>query len=90
VLGWTASLKLHGKRIDGIDWHAKYKDPDGNMRFGWHRHEFDISTRDDKFRVPVDGFDGIERRVQFIGHALTVMGILLNEVDHGTGELQFG
>jgi hypothetical protein len=90
VVGWTASLKLHGKRIDGIDWHARYRDKEGNWQSGWHRHDFDIGTRDDKFRIPVDGFDGIDRRVQFIGHALRVMGILLNEADHGSGELQFG
>lgn len=34
VFGWTISLKLHGKRIDGIDWHAQYTDTAGNRQSG--------------------------------------------------------
>lgn len=41
-----------------------------------------IGTQDDKFRVPVGGFDGMDRRVQFIGHALRVIKITLNEADY--------
>jgi len=89
VESWSASLKLHSKRIDGIDWHPRYFDRYGVERNGWHRHDFDAVNLDDKLRVPVDGFDGIDSRRQFLGHALRTIGVVWNGVDHGTDELPF-
>ena len=36
IEGWAIALKLHQIRIDGIDWHSRFCDPDGYKHHGWH------------------------------------------------------
>src|SRR5262245_36848933 len=37
---WAVSLKLHGLRIDGIDYEGSYKTATGEKGSGWHRHKW--------------------------------------------------
>jgi hypothetical protein len=90
AVGWTISLKLHGVRIDGIDWHAFYTDPGGNQQQGWHRHLYSSATKSaDGQRLPVDGFHILKNRRDFLIRALSEMKLLLSGVDYGADELPF-
>jgi len=92
VVGWSIALKLHCIRIDGIDWHRTFVDPNGVEHHGWHRHEFDQRSKSaDKRRIPVEGPDvsmaldmGIN---QFLIRTLSKLRISLSGVDHGNYEL---
>jgi hypothetical protein len=56
MVGWSIALKLHQIRIDGIDWHSAFCDPEGTKHHGWHRHA--LTKRN---KVPT-GSDGRRRR----------------------------
>ena len=91
-VGWTISLKLHGVRIDGIDWHNKYDDPGGNECHGWHRHSYNARQQTaDHVRVPITSLDDVNERTTFLIRAMSELRISLNSEDaHGTDELPFG
>lgn len=66
-LGWTMSLKLHGIRIDCIDYEAKYRLKGGGIGRGWHRHVWDPDEESSKrLKVPVSDLDGITSRDEFL------------------------
>jgi hypothetical protein len=88
VRGWTISLKLHKERIDGIDWEPYFDDQTGNKSSGWHRHEWDQRRRTAKsIKNPVQGFDSVKSREDFIIRTLKEMRIQLNKVDHESDKL---
>jgi hypothetical protein len=91
--GWTISLKMHDTRIDGIDWHATFTDPQGVKHKGWHRHQYDAKSKTaDHARYPVQGFEELEGdamgRYRFLVRALKQMRVTLDTADHGQDELQ--
>lgn len=58
-ISWSASLKLHRKRIDGIDYETRFKTTDqgGEWASGWHRHEWDrIAQSADRRKASTDRF----------------------------------
>ena len=86
--GWSVALKLHGIRIDGIDWHNRFRDPEGNTHHGWHRHRFDQKARSaNNCRWPTAVLDGASDRTQFLIRTLKELNILFSGVDHGNYEL---
>jgi len=88
VVGWTIALKMHGVRIDGIDWHGSFTDPQGNKQQGWHRHSFSQTTHSaDRQRHPISALEGVTTRTQFLIRTLKEMKILVSGVDHGNYEL---
>lgn len=88
VLAWSIAMKLHCVRIDGIDWHAKYDDPAGNVQRGWHRHRYNSKQGNaDKDRYPVTGFDDIDTISEFLIRSFKEMNISLSKVDNGTANL---
>ena len=80
---WTASLKLHGKPIDCIDWELRFRTADNSPvnESGWHRHLWDAnvlsSTRCKRPVVDCDG-GGLYIR-HFVIRATSEMGILLQQ-----------
>jgi hypothetical protein len=88
MIAWSIALKLHQIRIDGIDWHSRYKDPGGNEQKGWHRHRFDPrSHRGDNQRWATTVLEGVSDKTQFLVRALKEMNIVVSGVDHGNYEL---
>jgi len=88
TISWSISLKLHQIRIDGIDWHGTYRDPDGNKHQGWHRHKFDMRKQSaDGQRWPTKALEGTFDRTRFLIRTLKEMNIALSGVDHGNYEL---
>lgn len=88
IVSWAISLKLHRIRIDGIDWHRRFIDPNGEKQYGWHRHEFDAHEQTaDHRRVPTDILQNAQSRADFLIRTLKQMNILLSGVDHGNYEL---
>lgn len=88
MVSWSISLKLHQIRIDGIDWHSVYTDPNGDRQNGWHRHRFDPKKqRADGQRWPTKALDQMSNRTQFLIRTLSEMNIRLSGVDHGNYEL---
>jgi hypothetical protein len=88
AVSWSISLKLHCIRIDGIDWHRTFIDPNGSVQKGWHRHEFDQRSKSaDKHRVPVVGLGLDISRTDFLIRTLSEMNVLLSGVDNGNYEL---
>ncbi len=88
ALGWSVAIKLHSIRIDGIDWHSRFFDPQGIKREGWHRHEFNQHTKSAaEQRVPIDGLDDDMTVEQFLTRTLSRLRISLSGVDHGNYEL---
>ncbi|HEX3154465.1 MAG TPA: hypothetical protein VHV32_07550 [Candidatus Angelobacter sp.] len=92
--GWTIALKMHGTRIDGIDWHATFTDPEGQKHNGWHRHHYNAKAKTaDHTRYPVQGFDNLDGdamgRYRFLIRALKEMRMTLDANDNGQDKLQF-
>jgi hypothetical protein len=88
MIGWSIALKLHQIRIDGIDWHSVYRDPEGVKQHGWHRHRFDQKKqRADGQRWATKLLEGSSNRTQFLTRTLSEMKISLSGVDHGNYEL---
>jgi hypothetical protein len=88
MISWSIALKLHQIRIDGIDWHASYSDPEGTKQRGWHRHKFDRRKQSaDSQRWPTDVLDRASGRTDFLIRTLKEMNIILSGVDHGNYEL---
>lgn len=87
---WTIALKLHGTRIDGIDWEARYTDVQGQAMRGWHRHLYDDKSKSAmSMKAQVEGFDDISDKRQFLVRTFKLMKILLNEVDYGPTDLPY-
>jgi len=87
MVGWSIALKLHQIRIDGIDWHSTYSDPDGKKHQGWHRHRFDQRKQRASERWPTEVLNEVSDRTQFLIRTLKEMDISLNAVDHGSYDL---
>jgi hypothetical protein len=88
MISWSIALKLHQIRIDGIDWHSEYRDPEGATQQGWHRHRFDQrKQRADSQRWPTGALEGASNRTTFLIMTLSEMNISLSGVDHGNYEL---
>jgi len=88
IVGWAISLKMHNIRIDGLDWHSSFYDPNGEKRHGWHRHEFDQKQQcADGRRLPTAALDHTTTQTQFLIRTLKEMKIQLSGVDHGNYEL---
>jgi hypothetical protein len=88
MISWSIALKLHQIRIDGIDWHSSYCDPDGDKHHGWHRHRFDPRKQSaDGQRWPTKVLEGVSDRTHFLISTLKEMNIALSGVDHGNYEL---
>jgi hypothetical protein len=88
IVGWAIALKLHQIRIDGIDWHNRFCDPDGNKHHGWHRHKFNQKKQSaDGQRWPTKVLDGASDRTQFLIRTLKEMNLSLSGVDHGNYDL---
>jgi hypothetical protein len=85
---WTVALKLHGVRIDGIDYEPRFRTIDGEIAHGWHRHQWDPDEeKAERGKVPIANFEGVEDREQFLIRALSVLRVKLNAVDHGQDTL---
>jgi len=88
MISWSIALKLHQIRIDGIDWHSSYCDPDGNKQHGWHRHRFDPRKQSaDSQRWPTNALEQSSGRTDFLIRTLKEMNITLSGVDHGNYNL---
>lgn len=88
--GWTISLKLHKERVDGIDWEPYFIDQTGGKSFGWHRHVWNQKYQTAKsMKTPVQGFDGVKTREEFVIRALKELRITLSKVDHESDKLPF-
>jgi len=88
ALAWSIALKLHQIRIDGIDWHNTFCDPEGNKQHGWHRHRFDQKKESaDAQRWPTNALDDVSDKTTFLIRTLKEMNILLSGVDHGNYNL---
>ena len=67
VVAWSIALKLHQIRIDGIDWHNTFCDPEGNKHHGWHRHRFDPKKENaDGQRLPTNVMEGVSDKSTFL------------------------
>lgn len=88
---WQVSLKLHQIRIDGIDYETTYKMLDGTRGRGWHRHNWnEAHDNADRDKRPLEHFDDVTNRKDFLIRAFSAMRITLNKNDDGsTPELQF-
>ena len=91
VNSWSASLKLHGIRIDCIDYENKFTTSDGVLASGWHRHDWDVAGKSaEKNKISLNGFEkdlsGIDHFVIRITKELRVR---LNRYDHGNSDLLF-
>ncbi len=51
--GWHVSLLLYNKRIDGFGYEHRFRDLNGLLRKGWHRHTWNPKTQDADGKVPV-------------------------------------
>ncbi len=91
VTSWSASLKLHGIRIDCIDYENKFTTATGVRASGWHRHEWDAAeNRAEKKKIPINGFDNERSRIDyFVIRVTTEFHIRLNRNDHGSSGLLF-
>lgn len=88
MIGWSIALKLHQIRIDGIDWHSVYRDPDGHKHHGWHRHRFDRRKQSaEGQRWPTKVLERASDRTHFLISTLKEMNIALSRGDHGNYEL---
>lgn len=88
MLAWSIALKLHQIRIDGVDWHSTFYDPEGNKHQGWHRHRFDQKKENaDGQRWPTKALEGASDKTTFLIRTLKEMNISLSGVDHGNYEL---
>lgn len=87
---WSAALKLHATRIDGIDHEARFTSSDGTVGHGWHRHGWDNSKCNaEHIKHHLDGFDkGLSNRSKFLIKTCQEMRIRLNRKDHDQGDLQ--
>ena len=82
--GWTAALKLHKWRIDGIDWESEFDAIDGSTGYGWHRRRWDQKARSaEKRKIPIADLDGIDGREQFLIRVFKIMHIRVSAVDYG-------
>ena len=88
---WSASLKLHGIRIDCIDYENKFIAADGVLASGWHRHDWDTAGKSaERKKVPLNGFDNELSSIDyFVIRVTTELRIRLNKNDHGNSELLF-
>jgi hypothetical protein len=69
---WSMALKLHGIRIDGIDYEAKFRTVDGDIGRGWHRHQWDKHDENaDRGKVAVPNMSGVASREEFLIRALS-------------------
>jgi hypothetical protein len=87
MVGWTIALKLHNERIDGIDWHLTYDDPDGQKQYGWHRHEFDQREKRATRRVPTNCLRNAGSKADFLVRTLSELNISVSGADHGNYDL---
>jgi hypothetical protein len=88
MFAWSIALKLHQIRIDGIDWHSTFCDPEGTKHRGWHRHRFDRKKQSaDGQRLPTTVLEGASGTTAFLIRTLKEMNISLSGVDHGNYEL---
>ena len=88
---WTASLKLHGVRIDGIDYESRFETEEGDPASGWHRHQWDdVEKSAEKRKLLLDGFgNGLSGIRAFVIRVAKELGIRLNKDDHGHSDLPF-
>ena len=91
VNSWSASLKLHGIRIDCIDYENKFTTTDGVLASGWHRHDWDAAGKSaERKKVPLNGFDNELSSIDyFVIRVTTELRIRLNRSDHGNSGLLF-
>lgn len=88
---WTASLKLHGIRIDGVDYESRFTTEDGSLASGWHRHQWDSVAKDaEKKKVLLSGFGkGLTGVSAFVIRVTKELRIRLDRHDHGRSDLPF-
>lgn len=81
---WSISLKLHGMRIDCIDYEGSYRTATGERASGWHRHKWsNAQDSAEKNKIPVPALSGFTNRDEFLIRALGEMKIRVNKNDHG-------
>jgi hypothetical protein len=86
--GWSMSLKLHEKRIDGFDWEKRFPMLSGDMGRGWHRHHWDAKEESaEDHKLPVSDLETVLRREQFLIRGLALMKVRLSPADHGQDDL---
>lgn len=87
VQAWSASLKLHGVRIDGVDHHDLYRAADGQQARGWHRHGWDPARQQQTERIPLDGFGHVADIETFVRRVCETLGVSLDKHDLGLFDL---
>lgn len=81
---WSASLKLHKIRVDGIDWHRTFDAPDGSKASGWHRHGWNAAEHNAEIHVPIADFgDELTTVNDFLIRMSHVLRITLSANDVG-------
>lgn len=77
---WTAALKLHHVRIDGIDYEPVFLTMDGTLASGWHRHHWDANTLNaDRDKRQLASFGGGKFNIRtFVIRAASELCIRLN------------
>ena len=84
---WSAALKLNRTRIDGIDHESRFRTADrhGEWASGWHRHQWDRTTRSaERHKCPLPGFGSGQLGIRdFVLRVASELRIRLNSCDHG-------
>jgi hypothetical protein len=79
-------------RIDGVDHEQRFRDSEGNIRSGWHRHIWSANSKDGYSKEHLDDFGKLNSRRDFVRDASDLLGIELKEAggeDYGTPGLLF-
>jgi hypothetical protein len=86
---WKVALKLHETRIDGVDYETSFDMKDGKRAKGWHRHHWNPAEDSaERHKLPLEDFNEVQTRQDFINRAMSVLRFRLNRLDHGeTGSL---
>lgn len=84
----SVALKLHQKRIDGIDYHERFDAPDGASHKGWHRHGWRTAERDaEQDRIPIPGFgNGLADIEEFLIRMGRELRIVFSATDVGISD----
>lgn len=87
---WSASLKLHRKRVDGVDWESHFTQYDGTAASGWQRHLWDKAREDgDSLKTVLTNFEDVASIETFLLRVCEVMRIRFDPKDHGDDLLPF-